>query len=190
MPGIMTSWRQQYDRMLRSFERLTAMAEGRQWADSNHATDALFHFFQDAYQLRDWIAGDRTVASDPRPLFSNGKRRRNRPAGPVGPLAMQICEDVCKGVKHFREAWDTQVGGVIERQDVTVYPSVAGGRVRTASAADPVASGPGAPRHAWYIEAAGTTHHAVQVAQDVVVEWDQWLVQHGPTRPRTAAPAC
>jgi hypothetical protein len=179
MPGIMTSWRQQYDRMLRSFERLTAMAEGRQWADSNDATDALFHFFQDAYHLRDWIERDRAVASDPRPLFSNGKRRKNTPAGPAGPLAMQICGDVCNGVKHFGEARHPQVDGVIERQDVTVYPSVAGARVQIASVANPVASGPGAPRHAWYIEAAGTTHHALQVAQDVVVEWDQWLVQHG-----------
>ena len=105
MPGIMTSWRQQYDRMLRSFERLTAMAEGRQWADSNDATDALFHFFQDAYHLKDWIAGDRALAQprlDAEPLFSNGKsRRKNKPTTPAGPLVMQICADVCNGVKHF-----------------------------------------------------------------------------------------
>ena len=183
MPGIMTSWRQQYDRMLRSFERLTAMAEGRQWADSNDATDALFHFFQDAYHLKDWIAGDRALAQprlDAEPLFSNGKsRRKNKPTTPAGPLVMQICADVCNGVKHFREGWSTQVHGVIARQDVTVFPGVAGGSSQIASAAHPVASGPGAPEHAWGIDADGAQYDTLQVAQDVVVEWDRWLVKEG-----------
>jgi hypothetical protein len=179
----MTSWRQQYDRMLRSFERLTAMAEGRQWADSNDATDALFHFFQDAYHLKDWIAGDPVLAQlrlDVEPLFSNDRlRRKKKPTTPAGPLVMQICADVCNGVKHFRERWNTQVHGVIARQDVTVFPGVAGGLSQIASAAHPVASGPGAPEHDWAIDADGTQYDALQVAQDVVVEWDRWLVNEG-----------
>jgi hypothetical protein len=77
---------------------------------------------------------------------------------------MQICKDVCNGIKHFQEAWDTQVDGLIARQDVTVYPSVASAHVQLASAANPVAAGPGAPQHAWYIEAAGTTYYALWAA--------------------------
>lgn len=182
MPGIMTSWREQYDRMLRSFERLTTMAEGRVWADSNDATDALFHFFQDAYHLQDWIVRDPDLKSqqvNPAPLFTNGKRRRRRPAGPAGPLPMQICADVCNAIKHFGEHWTPEVHGMITRQDATVFPGVATGSATTVTAAQPVSSSPRPPRHAWGIDTDEGPQDALQVAHDVVVEWDRWLVQQG-----------
>jgi hypothetical protein len=177
----MTSWQQQYDRMLRSFERLTAMAEGRHWANSHDATDALFHFFQDAYHLKDWLARDDDLSSmqlDPGELFTNGKRRRKQPARPAGPLSMQICADVCNAIKHFGERWTPEVGGMITRQDATVFPGVAGSSA-TVVAGAPGSSRPGPPQRAWGIDTDEGPQDALQVAHDIVVAWDRWLVQHG-----------
>lgn len=51
-------WPLQYRRMRRSLTRLIAFAEGERPSysgDPDEATDALMHFFQDAFHLKDWI---------------------------------------------------------------------------------------------------------------------------------------
>ena len=57
-----SDWAEQHNRRTRTFRRLEALAEGRPPGDSDDAADALVHFFQDAYHLKDWIKADELVA--------------------------------------------------------------------------------------------------------------------------------
>ncbi|MFI6454288.1 hypothetical protein ACIBF6_22330 [Streptosporangium amethystogenes] len=50
-------WRDQYERMLRSRRELSSAA-GPGSMGSKAARDILFHFFQDACHLKDWMKND------------------------------------------------------------------------------------------------------------------------------------
>jgi hypothetical protein len=119
MFGILSGWREQYDRMRRSLDRLTAYAEGRSFADSNEARDALFHFFQDAYHLKDWLKNDVTAQKHAVEDLFGSKR-------PPGLLVMQLCADLCNGTKHLVLKSPRIAGTGFARQHVTVRPAAAG----------------------------------------------------------------
>ena len=55
---IQQGWGEHYNRMGRSHARLVAIANSDIELGSDDARDALFHFFQDAYQLKDWLKND------------------------------------------------------------------------------------------------------------------------------------
>ena len=87
--SILMGWREQYERMLRSHGRFAALALGYETASSDEARDAVFHFFQDAYHLKDWIKNDPKVAgvADPEGLVN-------------GSPELSLCADLCNGTKH------------------------------------------------------------------------------------------
>ena len=87
---ILSNWREQYDRMLRSHGRLIERAMGQVMASSDETRDMLFHFFQDAYHLKDWIKNDSTAET--------GDVEKFVKAHP--PLA--LCGDLCNGTKHYK----------------------------------------------------------------------------------------
>jgi len=90
MTSILRGWRQQYDRTLRSNQRLHQIAEGVVNAPSSEATDVLIHFLQDAYHLKDWVKYDDSVTT------TSVEEHINRSS------VMRLCADLCNGTKHLK----------------------------------------------------------------------------------------
>ena len=60
----MASWKEQYDRMQRWYERFREIDGGREHArDSDYYKDVIFAFFQNCHHLRDWFSGDPATQS-------------------------------------------------------------------------------------------------------------------------------
>ena len=74
------TWRDQYERMERSHERLLRTADPSHDVGSADARDTLFHFFQDAYHLKDWLKN-----ADPPVLTNTQPDSTDRPC--VGGLS-------------------------------------------------------------------------------------------------------
>lgn len=144
-------WRDQYARMLRSHKRLKNAA-GPSSVGSDEARDALYHFFQDAYHLKDWIKNDaaltRTEKDGVEGLFST-----------VPP--MQITADLCNGIKHLKlkRTRTGDLGTTLASQSVTIWTA----------AARPLG------QHFWEYTSNGRRGDVLQLADDVVAEWQSWL---------------
>lgn len=155
---ILSGWMEQYERMMRSHGRLRSIANGELTASSDEARDALFHFFQDAYHLKDWIKNDPGVSTNDVEQFINE----------VEP--MQICADLCNGTKHLTldrpRTGDSSTG--FTSQNVAVRPSAIG----SGMPADPAL-------HGWTIESKSKSYQAVDLADGVVTEWRGWLGSQG-----------
>lgn len=68
------TWRAQFDRMHRSVAQLQKAYEHVPSGDRGEAEDALYHFWCDAFHLRDWIQNSPVadeVKQDVRNLFRN-----------------------------------------------------------------------------------------------------------------------
>lgn len=171
------TWRDQYDRMLRSHDALITAA-GPSDIGSHGARDALYHFFQDAYHLKDWIKHSPTS----RPHVAK--------AGAVveylfdsdeGLPHMQLAADVCNGIKHLRLDLPAKTGDqetTIASQDVTInaLPVFATAFVYSGR---PAESNPQpeavTAEHAWTVTSNGRTWDALTLADEVVAEWERWL---------------
>jgi hypothetical protein len=155
---ILSGWREQYDRMGRSLDRLTRAATGIDHASSDDARDLLFHFFQDAYHLKDWIKNDLTTLGRDVEDFINGS------------TPLSLCADLCNGTKHFRLT-TTRTGDVatgFESQSVTVRPAPVGsGRIAAPAL------------HSWTVMSGGRDHDALALAGEVAAEWRAWLMKQG-----------
>jgi hypothetical protein len=157
--SISTGWREQYDRMNRSYERLVAVSQGEHpdARSSDTARDVLYHFFQDAYHLKDWIAATT-------PAIGGKIEARIKDSTPL-----RLCADLCNGTKHFRldprrKHWTDDPTTAFSAQDVTVRPGAAG----TGEPAQHAL-------HAWRFTSQGETRDALTLAGDVVGEWDTLL---------------
>lgn len=171
------TWRDQYDRMLRSHAALIAAA-GPSNIGSHGARDALYHFFQDACHLKDWIKHSPTsrphvakagaVVED---LFDSDK----------GLPHMQVAADLCNGIKHLVRDRPPKTGDQttdIIGQDVTInaLPVFATAFVYSGTPAEP----PPQPEvvtaeHKWRVTSNNQTRDALDLAGDVVAEWERWL---------------
>jgi hypothetical protein len=175
-------WPFQYRRMRRSLRRLEALANGERFGDgrdSEDATDALIHFFQDAFHLKDWVKHDitatKTLKDAAEDLFcSGGTRCRRQGTHDPGPLVMRLCADMCNGAKHQRLNDDRRLpDSSMASEHVKVGPFTAeGGK----------ADRP--PRHSWTVLADGEELDALTTAYRIVYEWDRWLVAKGQAAPR------
>lgn len=168
-------WPDQYDRMLRSKVRL-AEAAGPSSIGSDEARDRLYHFFQDAFHLRDWLLHDPTSAPVSGDLTGANNHIKATPA-------LALCHDVCIGIKHL--ALSRPATGdsstAITNQSVSVTPS-------TISVGVSIGGTPSRPRtptppatatHEWVITSDGRTCDAVDLADQVIAAWDDWLKVHG-----------
>ena len=158
--SISTGWREQYDRMHRSYERLLAVSRGEHpdARSSDTARDALYHFFQDAYHLKDWIKA--TTA----PAIGKQIKKRGKDI-----KALRLCADLCNGTKHFKLDPErrTNTGDhstAFTGQDVTVRPGTAG-----------TGQPPQPALHAWRFTSQGVTGDALKLAGEVVGAWDTLL---------------
>ena len=153
---ILSGWSEQYRRMLRSHARLIEIAEGRITTSSDQARDALLHFYQDAYHLKDWIKNDSEVPT-------SGVETWINEAPPL-----RLCADLCNGSKHLKltRSRTCDLGTSLAGQDVTVRPG-------------PIGHPASPPLHRWKVESGGQSRDAVKLAGDVVRDWRSWLRSEG-----------
>jgi hypothetical protein len=95
---ISETWKQQYDRMRRSFALLQQIGENNaQLPALITATDVLYHFCADAYHLRDWIAA--TIGTDKASTEAAANRIDTKAIEPS--LELRACCDIANGFKHL-----------------------------------------------------------------------------------------
>lgn len=171
--------------MRRSYLRLSAIAEGRTPTDSSTARDALFHFFQDGYHLKDWLINDESACLT----------RDEVEQAVSASEQLSMCADLCNGTKHralTRSARTGDPSTAFTGQSVTIQ---VGSLEQLASvdlsgawrlgddppSADVASmSGPaGFTTHSWEVKSRGKTYDASTLAGQVLVGWDRWLVQRG-----------
>lgn len=187
---IQQCWEEQYKRMLRSHKRFVAIAKGQFAEGSDVARDALFHFFQDAYHVKDWIKNDDALSAGVRAQVE---------AAVDGSVVLSVCADLCNGSKH-RSLTKSRAGDLdtaFVSQSVVVRPpgaptvvatiGPAGSRRAAGSTASVDAAsvwGPhGYTEHSWEVESGGQTWTAGQLADLVVAAWHSWLTEQGLAAP-------
>jgi hypothetical protein len=161
-PPISTDWHEQYERMLRSRDLLRRLSRGEvPGADSNTNRDALYHFFMDAYHLKDWI--------------KNAEETRERRAGRCVESAvnasapLRICADVCNGIKHLR--LDPERPGP-RTGDATTAITSQSVTIRLGSGDQPTTA-----LHNWSITSEGQAYDATALADEIVNDWRHWLAR-------------
>lgn len=143
--------------MLRSKEKLdNTQGPGGGPYGSNEARDILYHFFQDAFHLKDWIKNDTTV---PMP----DKAKLEAEAHKL--VSLRMCADLCNGSKHLR----------VDHPKTTKYAAEA----TTQSA---TLHGSGGFSHSWSVEVPRDGKYspidARELADEVIAAWDDWLAKH------------
>jgi hypothetical protein len=93
----LTGWRAQYERMQRSYARVTASH-----ASSVAYDDNLHHFMQDCWHLKEWILND--------PATRIGKAIKDHVKGYPSLL---ICADLANGSKHLKLTKKPRVGAKV-----------------------------------------------------------------------------
>lgn len=185
---IQQGWREQYARMRRSREALREVGTTATAVGSDVARDRLFHFFQDAYHLKDWIKNDPSVqgVAVERAITAE----------------LAVCADLANGTKHFGLDSARRPGPrtgdpltAFVSQSVTVAAptatstaGAAGGVVTIGPAGSRQASGSSATVdaasvygpsghtvHAWEVESGGQVWDAQVLADEVVQAWETWL---------------
>jgi hypothetical protein len=134
------------------------MADGQVMASSDEARDGLFHFFQDAYHLKDWIKNDSTVQTGNVETFVSGE------------VPLRLCADLCNGTKHLQltKARTGDPSTAFTSQSVTVRPAAAG-----------TGEPPRPALHYWGVGSGGQQYDAATLAGEVVRTWKQWLRREG-----------
>src|SRR5271170_1846318 len=135
--------------MQRSYQRLLQASQGTDPTarSSEDVRDALYHFFQDAYHLKDWIGNDSSVATTGRRLdvqyIDNS-------------TILQLCADLCNGTKHLglsprRTPRTGDLSTGFTSQSVNVYGPTAGSN-----------QSPGHVEHSWEVTSNNVNYDAVQ----------------------------
>jgi hypothetical protein len=176
-------WRDQYERMLRSRARL-AEAAGPSSIGSDEARDRLYHFFQDAYHLKDWIINDLGWYT------MNGKKRELTKAGRAleqhitATWALALCADLCNGTKHLILSNERIPGkpAVFSSQSVSIELGPFETVSEFGSEPKPLTTpsvNPTTARHSWLVEFDSQFYNAAQIAYEVVEEWQKALRANG-----------
>ena len=152
------TWDDQYARMLRVRDMLVK-AGTRDWDfGSAQARDALYHFFQDAYHLKDWIKAERpngVTPADVEALFDSDPTKSE--------IEMRLCADLCNRTKH------AELTKVIRTGDA---------QTQFASQSVRVHVGAGVA-HRWTIGSNDKTYDVAMVVEKIVATWDKWLAAEG-----------
>ncbi|WP_156888939.1 hypothetical protein [Rhodococcus sp. BH4] len=166
------AWQDQYQRMQRSLTRLQAGVE----ADAAEARDALYHFWQDAWHLRDWITAPpspKYLEKETRQLFEDS-------------VALGACRDIANGVKHLLldrgKSWTesgeyAEVSGqsvVINMPRIEAVVNWSTGEILSNESV-----GDSSVRYSWTVRVNGADCDAVELAGQAVDDWNAWLTEKG-----------
>jgi hypothetical protein len=108
------SWRDQYDRMLRSSWRFS-----HGFPTTVDYDDAFYHFLQDAWHLKDWISNDPSLDQTLKSCVV-AEAERSRP--------LRVVADLANGTKHLVLTRYIREGASVSSMDVTVL--LGQGRIR------------------------------------------------------------
>jgi len=166
-------WRDQYQRMLRSRDRL-AEAAGPSSIGSDEARDRLYHFFQDAFHLKDWLIHDLGLSeSDANDMEDHI----------TATDALARCADISNGTKHLKLKRPRIPGkpAQLGSQSVSVsMPTIAVGVTIGGSPPKPKKPAEVATaEHQWTVDFDGQQLDAVALADEVIAEWESWLKAKG-----------
>jgi hypothetical protein len=100
----LTGWQSQYERMRRAYARLA-----ESYVSSIDYDDALQHFFQDCWHLKDWIKNDASLNLN---AIIEGEVDSHK--------ALRIAADLANGCKHFVRHTDRE-GAYVTSKSVTVH---------------------------------------------------------------------
>ena len=100
----LTSWRAHYERLQRSFERIS-----RPYQSSVEYGDDLHHFFQDCFHLKDWVKNDSA---------SGGAAQIEAEFQSERPL--RIAADLANAAKHLARTQHRE-GAYVTSTNVTVH---------------------------------------------------------------------
>src|SRR5262245_46273365 len=89
----MPSYREQYDRMKRWYDRFSNLNSGRPHdIPTENYVDEIYAFFLNAYHLKDWIKNDsavlKAVQNSVEPHITNN-------------TSLSLCADICNALKHL-----------------------------------------------------------------------------------------
>ncbi|WP_327088522.1 hypothetical protein OIE66_40440 [Nonomuraea sp. NBC_01738] len=139
--------------MLRSHRRL----EGAPLHQSDEARDLIYHFFTDAYHLKDWLRHDPDLAlsrTEQQALESHIS----------GTVALAWCADVCNGIKHM----DLTPG----RERIPGKPA----KLTSQNVSIMLGSG---GTYSWDVTFDGQKYDVHRLADEIVREWTAWLQAQG-----------
>jgi hypothetical protein len=172
--------------MKRSHQRLARAAAGDIGAGSDDARDALFHFFQDAHHLKDWLR------NDPEVDLLDDTIENAVSTSPV----LAVCADLANGSKHLllrRPRRPDAGGAAFVSQGVTVHVMdvssahdqvnvlLNGSAIEQPLVPSLVHLNPptGYVEHSWLIAANGETLQAVELSDRVIAAWGEHLNRWG-----------
>lgn len=187
------TWKEQYERMQRSYALLN---QKDQFRDAMAARDVLYHFCSDAFHLRDWIAA--TLGTNKATIEAFARRLDNEVILPSPELS--ACCDIAIGFKHYvlhRKSFVTgthQGHAKVVSQAISLYTTiiVENTGLGTADILHPdgtfeagvplgsealaaAESNPGWVQDTFTIDISGQERDAHDIATKAVAAWDQWL---------------
>lgn len=164
MATILAGWREQYERMHRSYAKFCATSAGATSVPSAEARDDLIHFL--AYHLKDWLKHDSASCSQTGTLE----------ADITADDSLTMCADLCNGTKHLSKQPGRRSGPRAEftGQGVNVHLPV----IQIVNGQE-VPGQPGYASHSWIVAFEGKTMDAADLAKQVIAFWDSWLARHG-----------
>jgi hypothetical protein len=192
------TWKEQYNRMQRSFAVLNQKNQERGVME---ARDVLYHFCSDAFHLRDWIAA--SIGTDEATTKAFAQQLANEVIFPSPELS--ACCDIANGFKHHvlhRRSYVTRTNQghakVIE-QAISIYTKViiedpvsrtadilhTDGTLETNVPLDSEAFAAATSEAGWVqdtftIDINGQERDAHDVATKAVAAWDQWIQGTSP----------
>lgn len=143
---------EQYDRMLRWYERFKSINDGREHTvNSYNYLDEIHAFFMSCYHLKDWIKHDQESLTLGRGVENYIKAHES----------LKISADICNGVKHLLLSTPKMgIGGAnLGNQHITL----------TIGEGEPIVS------IKYKIIAEGKEYDAFKVATDAVGLWKKYL---------------
>ncbi len=149
-------YREQFDRMIRWFDKYTEIKRGKSRASHHDKLDHIYAFFQNAYHLKDWIKNDPTT----------------RASGAVeshlkNTAVLRLVADICNGTKHLSRNRKLKTEGKDEQ-----YEGLAKSyKLQISAVNEPVFS------FNLHIKTKSGPRDAYEVACECVEEWRNFLAR-------------
>ncbi len=104
-PNLVT-WRSQYDRMVRGWERL----QGDYYSSINYEDDT-YHYFQDCWHLKDWIKNDANLSQSVRDSIESEVDKHE---------PLRVVADLANGSKHLNITRNIREGAHVTGGHLTI----------------------------------------------------------------------
>lgn len=150
---------------MRSWQRLQILGAPAESSSEPEGRDALYHFCQDALHLRDWIINDPAITNPNRTQRTQDLRTLFSSTSP----ALAACADIANGSKHLEQRKYSYTSG----ESGAGHARLTGQGVTIGVPAMTLeGESGGSVQYHWFI---GGDWEALDLAANVVADWDTWL---------------